>query len=266
MNRLSNEQKNIIKSLHSEGLSLRNIQQKTDIPLSTLQYNLNKNSGRKRIKQLILPKSEFILGEIIGAFCGDGSYFHSKSKRSGKYLVRYFLSYRDDMEYANYLHSVFKKMNLNPFFIIRKNKGIQNVIEVRISSIKLIELIKSYVLWEEDKTYSVRLIRSIKSYSKDFLFGFARGMMDTDGFVETYNVACGVISKRLIENLSDIFSIVNLNSKITIRIRPCRRDLYLLRVPKKSLEIYYKNIGFSNLRKEKKLLGIIGNKSGSARI
>ena len=74
MKRLTQESKNFIKILANKGLSLRKIQNITNIPLSTLQYNLNKNSERKRTREIIISQSDFLKGEIIGAFAGDGRY------------------------------------------------------------------------------------------------------------------------------------------------------------------------------------------------
>ncbi len=96
MKRLAQENKESIKKLANEGLSLREIQKITKIPLSTLQYNLNKNSGRKRTKEIIIPESDFLRGEIIGAFTGDGCYKYTKRGRSRNHLITFTLSFEKD--------------------------------------------------------------------------------------------------------------------------------------------------------------------------
>lgn len=258
MKRLSKIQIRLIKNLSKNGLSLRKIQKKTNITLSTIQYNLNVNKKVKRVKQINLLFPDFIKGEIIGSFAGDGSYYHDKNGRSSKYYTRYFLSYKDDKEYKNYLVSLFKKMGLNPKVYVKNYKGNPSSFEIRISSINLSNFIKDYLHWENRKVYSIRLAKEIESHNKSFLFGFARGLMDTDGFVENINISCGVVSKELIEDLRKILLILKIVPRITVRKRDNRKDLYLLRIPRKYLEIYYKNIGFSNKRKEEGLLKIMG--------
>ncbi len=86
------------------------------------------------------------------------------------------------------------------------------------------------------------------------MLGFARGLMDTDGFVSN-RVGCGVVSERLIDNLKEILSKNYIKSIIKIIKRPLnRRDLYLLTIDKRNLNNYEQKIGFSNLRKKKELL------------
>ena len=76
-------------------------------------------------------------------------------------------------------------------------------------------------------------------------------------------VSCGSTSKRLIRNLAEIFDKFRLRYKISIKRRyPLRKDLFLIRVYRDSLEKYYEFIGFSNKYKLKKLKKILGNKWG----
>lgn len=257
MERLSETQINLIRTLSNKKLSLRKIQQKTKIPLSTLQYRLNKNKKVKRERQIKIPSSEFIKGEIIGSFAGDGNYYHDQNGRCSKHYVRYSLSYRDDKNYADYLSLVFKNIGLNVNIYIKLYKGKPSAFELRVCSLNFIRFIKEYVIWKNKKTYSIQLRKDIK-LSKNFLLGFARGIMDTDGFVESHGVACGVVSKKLINDLKKIFSIIQIKPKITVKKREGKRkNLYLLRVSKKYLGTYNEYIGFSNLRKKKRLIEII---------
>ena len=86
--------------------------------------------------------------------------------------------------------------------------------------------------------------------------------MDTDGFTEAYSVACGSVSKQLIYNLHDILIKAKIKPHISVRRRSLkndgRKDLYLVRVPKADLRTYYNYIGFSNPRKNEKLIKIMG--------
>ena len=164
--------------------------------------------------------------------------------KGGQYRIRYHLSLKDDKPYAEYLKNLLIKMNLNPHLFIRDSN---NTIDVAVSSIDYINFIKKYLKWNEDKTFSVRLKHTIDNYSIEFLKGFARGLMDTDGFLNPGNAVCACISKKLIDNLSDIFIKFGLSITRSVNIRGGnRRPLYYVRVRRESFEKYIKLIGFSN--------------------
>ena len=104
--------------------------------------------------------------------------------------------------------------------------------------------------WGSDKTYTIKLKKKISEYSNEFLCGFARGLMDTDGFLNSGNVACACISKELINNLADIFTKFNMDITRTMLDRGGNtRTLYFVRVRSRSLIEYSKFIGFSNSHK-----------------
>ncbi len=223
-----------------------------------------------RVKQIKIPNSHFLIGQIIGAFAGDGCYSKGKTKRGIKHFIRFCLSYEKDVDYKNYLFLIFQKMNLNPRVHIKKYRDKLSAFEIRICSIKFIEFIKNYLYWDDTigsiqrfknskkKTYSVHLKYPLENYSNLFLIGFARGLMDTDGFVESKGVACGVVSEKLIFNLNDILIKVGIIPKVTIQNRKFpRKNLFLLRVSNNNLDNYLNKIGFSNLRKKRELLQIL---------
>ncbi|MFH1376650.1 MAG: LAGLIDADG family homing endonuclease [Candidatus Woesearchaeota archaeon] len=264
MKKLSELQINEIKKLSNIGLSLRSIQNLTNTSLSTIQYHVNRKSDRKRIKQIKLPSSDFVKGELIGAFAGDGSYFHDKSRRGGNHNIRFYLSYRDDKKYVEYLSSILKDMGLSVSLYTTKFMGKPSCLYISTRSVELLKFIQTDLCWEKPKTYSVRL-RKDKEHSKDFLCGFARGLMDTDGFVESCSVACGSVSNELIEDLKDILFKIDIVPKITVKRRGGnQKDLYLLRIPSRYLKSYFENIGFSNPRKNKRLIEILDKKKRKA--
>ena len=161
-------------------------------------------------------------------------------------------------------------MGLNPKEYIRKYLGQPSAFEIRICSIRFLEFIKDHLIWEnykgsiqkyknsKTKTYSVRLKYKLENYSHEFLLGFVRGLMDTDGFVKSNNIGCGVVSKKLIQNLEKILLKNEIITNIKVIKRPPnRRDLYLLIINKTYLNIYSEKIGFSNIRKNNELLKIL---------
>lgn len=269
MQRLSKKQIESLKEFREKGLSLDKIHTKTNIPKSTIQYHVAKEEGikRPRIIPINLPSSNFTKGELVGAFAGDGNYYHSTNGRSSQYLVRYYLSYKDDIDYSNHLFNILKNMGLNPHIYIKKYCGKPSAFQVEVSSKKYIEFIKCYLQWEGKKTYSVCLKKKLKDYDEEFLFGFARGLMDTDGFVsKPCTLGFGVVSKKLIDNLRDILLMININPKIRVSQRGGnRKDIYLLRIKKADFNKYIEKIGFSNPRKSVMLLELNKN-GGVARI
>lgn len=112
MKRLTKYQITLINNFSTNGLSLRKIMEKLNLPLSTVQYHTSKKDSRKRKKSICLPKSEFTRGELIGAFSGDGSYYHDNTLRGGKHRVYYHLSYKEDIIYSEYLSKILNKMGL----------------------------------------------------------------------------------------------------------------------------------------------------------
>ena len=163
------------------------------------------------------------------------------------------------MLYAKYLASLIEKMNLKTNMFFRKYKNEWSLIEVRVYSKDFYNFLKKYLIWDGKKRYTVGLKEDISNYNNDFLRGFIRGLMDTDGFVEVCNVAFGVVSKKLALNFRDIlnkFGIVDCNFKIKSR-KGNRADLYLCRTHRRDLEKYYELFGFSNPRKLNSLLKII---------
>ncbi len=193
-------------------------------------------SFKRKPGKFICKLNDFQIGEIIGAFAGDGSFYHNTHGRSSMYMIRYFLSYQDDKDYADYLANIIGKTNLNTNMFFRKYKGKGSTIELRACSKDLYNFIKTYIIWEKsDKTCSIRLIKDISGYSNDFLRGFVRGLMDTDGFVETYNISLGVISEGLINNFKTILDKHKIESKLSIRKNRegNRRNLYICRVLRK---------------------------------
>tara|TARA_Y100000034_G_C6806195_1_gene362002 strand:- start:353 stop:1033 length:681 start_codon:yes stop_codon:yes gene_type:complete len=220
----------------------------------------------KQKKDFVCNLSDFQIGELIGSFAGDGNFYYSSHGRSGHYRIRYYLSYKDDMDYSKYLSHLLEMMNLRTNTFFKKYKGKLSVIELVVRSKDFYKFIRKYLIWEGKKTYSVRLKSYINGYSDDFLRGFVRGLMDTDGFVEISGVAFGVVSRDLVLNFEAILSKFNIGSKLSIKPGKGNcKDCYLCRIPRRYLELYNEIFGFSNLRKINSLMKIL-SKTGTARI
>lgn len=241
--RITTNQKEILKKLALEGKSLNEINKETGMPKTTIYYHVKKYKPRQW-RSIIVRLSDNEIGELMGAFAGDGSYCLSMHGRSYHHKIRYSLSLLKDYKYALHLIRLLKKLNLNPH-LCKKEKG--NGLEVLVHSKPYLNFIREFLEWSGKKTYSVHLKKDVSKSNSDFLRGFARGLMDTDGFVEISNVSCGCTSKMLIKNLTEIFDKFEIRYKLTKRKRePNRRDLFLVRVYRDSLERYKDLIGFSN--------------------
>jgi hypothetical protein len=257
--RLSQKERLIIKKLTHNGKSLRYISKLLNLGITTIYYQVRKFKSKQR-KNFIVNLSEKEIGELMGAFAGDGSYYYSindkKDKtRGGQYKIRYHLSLKTDIPYAEYLRNLLIKLNLNPHLFVREDN---HTIDVAVSSLHYLNFIKEYLKWEEDKTFSIKLKKSLVSYSEEFLKGFARGLMDTDGFLNPGNAVCACISRNLISNLSSIFKKFGLViTKKVLQREGNRRPLYFVRVRRESLDNYHKLIGFSNNYKDKQIKEIL---------
>ncbi len=257
--RLSSQDLLLIRKLTDEGKSLNYLSGLIGAGKPTIYYQVRKFKPRIK-KDFIVNLNDFQIGELIGAFAGDGNYYHRKYdykiNKSSHYKIRYRLSSLTDIHYANYLIRLLKKLGLNPYIIKKKNG---NCIELTVNSKSYIEFIQKFLIWEKDKTYSIRLKENLESYSNDFLRGFARGLMDTDGFLNPANSVCVCISERLIDNLSDIFIKFDMEiTRTSVKRGENRRELFFVRVKRKSLEKYEESIGFSNEYKKKALIRILG--------
>jgi hypothetical protein len=83
----------------------------------------------------------------MGAFAGDGSYYHlGYGNGGGSHHVRFSLSISRDMQYAEYLIDLLKRLNLNPF-LFKKEK--ENAMDVAVNSQDFIEFIKKFLIWGE---------------------------------------------------------------------------------------------------------------------
>lgn len=262
--RLTEDEKMLLKKLTLEGDSLSIIMKKTGLGKTTIHYNVKKYKARQK-KELINNLSDEKVGQLMGAFAGDGSYYYWpwKIDRGGLHRVKYNLSLKTDLNYALHLFGLLRQLNLNPFISKRIKK---NLAELCVNSQAYIEFIREFLIWEGKRTYSIRLKQGLDKYSEEFLKGFVRGLMDTDGYVEVSNVSCGCTSRRLMKNLAAILDKFDLKYKWSVKKRePLRRDLYLIRIYRNSLESYHKIIGFSNKYKLKSLEKIL-MKNGAARI
>jgi len=191
--RLKTEQILAINKLILEEKSLNYIKKKTNLAKTTIYYHYRKIKGltTKRIRN-ISENSENI-GEFIGLFAGDGSFFKSKKYQ---YNIRLFFN-KSEEEFVN-------KLNENLFLKLFHKKPMRyprkNVIVISYYSKKVYQIIKTYLDWDSSsrKTHTVHLITN--KHPKTFIIGFIRGLFDSDGHISNKKICFGTVSPKLCQN------------------------------------------------------------------
>lgn len=142
------------------------------------------------------------VGEICGIFAGDGNL----DKRIP--FVRIYISL-DEKKYADYVAKLLGKLVGRP---IKIRKDTKNVFIVYVFSTRLVNLIKKYLTWNDNKSRSIRL----KSSKHKILFikGFLRGLLDTDGCTNQGSVEFSTVSKYLANQMAHFLKLVKFEFKI----------------------------------------------------
>lgn len=142
------------------------------------------------------------IGEICGIFCGDGNLDKTKP------FIRIYIAL-DEKEYAGHVSGLLSKFVGRKVKIHRDSK---NVWIVYVFSEKLQNLIKKYLKWKNNKSRTVRLAKI--NYSKSFLKGFLRGLLDTDGCLNQGQAEITTVSKNLKIQISYILKKIGFDFKI----------------------------------------------------
>jgi len=186
-----------------EGRSLNEISRKLGLNKSTIYYHYRKIFDKKNKEINIKRAPDNKIGEFIGAFAGDGCY--SKDKNYHHTVTFHFSS--DEMNYVNsfknLLQNIFGK---EPCIYKQGNK-----IVIQYRSKKMIEFIRKYLRWIGKRTKTVALCGGINRYSNEFLIGFLRGNLDTDGYVSKRKVVTfSTASEKLNKQIKNILDKLNI--------------------------------------------------------
>jgi len=192
--------------LIKKGVSIPNISKFLNVGRSTIYYHYKKIKGRK-YPLVNLSNNDKVKGEFLGVFSGDGNFFFDKNGHH--YRICISLHAIDDKDYGFYLKEVIKK-NFNKKVRVYFTKD--NALRLVFYSKKIYQLIDEYLNIKGYKTLNISLKKSIFSLSDDFLTYFVRGVIDTDGHVNKHSqIILGLISKRLILQISNILKLYNVN-------------------------------------------------------
>lgn len=212
--RLSSHERHLIRKFYKKGYTITKISHKLNHAPSTVWRHL---SGiENRITPVKFNKYLYSeIGEFMGAFAGDGSLDLS----SGSYKIKITLNEKEG-EYAKYLvniiHMVFNK-NSN-IWHFRK----EHTLRLTVNGKKLIKIINKFLYFGKDKTHTIRLRKRINYYNKEFLKGYIRGLISTDGYInnsKSLRIQYSSVSKNLAKNLYDILIALGISARFYKQIR-----------------------------------------------
>jgi len=238
MKRLDNETKIKIEKFAKAGFSLNKISRKLNLQRSVTYYWFRKFSSHKMPKIVINNSLREEIGEIVGAFCGDGNYYINKNYG---HQVQIYLAENEEW-YAHHLDNCFKKVFSKSAWIWHNRTD--HLFLFRIFGIDIINFIKTFVDWKINKTYSVSLKKSINNFDEEFLIGFLRGLYLTDGWLDkTTNTAnFASTSPRLMKNFADILNLFSINYHRYHYQKEDRKMLYKLNIPRNNAQKFFEVI------------------------
>lgn len=251
MKRFDAQELKILKKLIRGGFSLNKMAEILGRSKSSIYYWYKKLKGKK-IKDVEINYDLLEdIGEIVGAFAGDGNYYCDSSYH---HKIRIYLS-PDEEKYATRLKEKMKK-------VFRKSPRVYrypHIIIIEIISKKVLNFLRKYLRWKEgNKTHTIALKISPYNLPRKFLKGFCRGLFDTDGWVVKNNLMISCVSDSLMENLSCSLTILSIKHKFSEWKRKGERPVKAIILDKKSTSRYFKIIGTSNPKRKVLPRGLSG--------
>lgn len=152
----------------------------------------------RRYRKVIMNlNDEMALGEFIGIIAGDGgqSYYAKK----GVYKVRIYLS-SNQHSLLKHIIGLFQALfSITPRVYNHQHRNRPyNMMSIEIESKKIYETITEYLSWSIVKRRSKTInLKLPESYSTDFICGFAKGLIESDGWVYHNQIGFKSISKSL---------------------------------------------------------------------
>lgn len=256
---IMNKQNQIIKMIY-DGISINKISNELNVAKSTIYHHYRKIKGRK-VPQAAIHQEDKVIGEFLGAFAGDGSYFFDP--KTYHHTLSFHLHNKDDYLYGLYLQEMIR----DRFKVSCRKYSYNNSLSLVLYSKSLCELITKNLIISRDKTLNIALRENISGYSYEFLKWFVRGVFDTDGSVSRYRIILKMISKNLVDQISVIllgFGIENSTRLIKDKRENCR-DCHELTIKKRQMIRFLNCIGLSNPRKLNRLKEACGSRDSNFR-
>ncbi|MDO8563467.1 MAG: LAGLIDADG family homing endonuclease [Nanoarchaeota archaeon] len=224
MSRLKKEVKTEIIHLIKSGKSLNKIIKETGIGKTTIYYYIRKIRGRKYKPIKINFNDDELIGEIIGLFAGDGYYLNNE-KRSD-YRIKIYFNSKEDKLIEYYRTSFYKLTTKFPGVVHSRSVKI-----MQMSGKSICNFVLGYLSFGKRKTATVSLKNKSYYKNKDFMKGFLRGLVDSDGYVRKgrKEIYYGSISKMLFKDFLKGLDIFNFRYKTYLQ-KSKYSDFYKVRI------------------------------------
>jgi len=232
-----------IESLISKGVSLNDMAKILDRSKTTIYYHFRKIRGKTISPVEVRLKDDVLLGEFIGLFAGDGSYYKMPNY---KYTIRLHFNKTEDNYVRLLIDQVLVHLFGKPPMIFQQ----ENRINLCYYSKNIYSLILDFLKWNsnEPKTYSVGL-RTF-NHSRNFYIGFVRGSVDSDGHISPKSISFATVSPEL--KCSIEFALTSLEFDFRTHLykekRMNRRDIYHISLFSKDFERFHDVVGPRNLQ------------------
>lgn len=198
-----------IQNCARKGLSINKISESAGLSKSTVYYWYNKVTSHPKRTIVFNLTSDSKIGEFIGIFAGDGSY---NMDRSYKHQIRIHLNMKD-REYIDHVSTLMTCLFGRKPSTYTSNK--YNVTVLRLVSKDVLGFIRRYLFWVGKKTYSVHLGSDVRSFGNEFVIGFLKGLLDTDGHLDCINRSAqySTVSTALANNIKSALECVGIAYK-----------------------------------------------------
>lgn len=241
--RLNKSELKLIGTLIKKNYSLNEISKILGRSKTTIYYHFRKIKGRYVKPVTLISGDEELIGEFIGLFAGDGSFYKMPNY---KYNIRLHFNSTE----ANYVDNLIRNVLIKLFGKKPMMFKQENRINLCYYSKNIYEFVKDYLCWDlnEPKTYSVRLKK--EDYSSAFMVGFIRGSLDSDGYLSSKKVSFATVSPGLKESIIRCLDSLDLSYSVRLykEKRENRRDIYHVNILRKDFNKFYQIIKPRNIK------------------
>ena len=208
LSRIPKQTKAKMLDMIKNGYSLNKISNATGLGKTTIYYYSRKINGKKYFEPEFKLEYSELEGEIAGIFTGDGSQYHD-SKR-GHYEVNVHFGNTD---YSYYVKDLFENYFNKEFRLYNESRGRQRL---RTLSKPIFHHFKNYLEYDSKVKHSTVRLKTLK-LPDNFLIGFLRGLLDTDGTIalpadRKMRIVYTTTSKNLAWQLKSILAKFDVNS------------------------------------------------------
>ena len=206
-------------------------------------YHSKKIRGRVINPIKLISNDEELIGEFIGLFAGDGCVNVTKDY---KHRIFLYFNIKDKLYVDNLIDDVLMKLFGKKPMSWRD----ENRLNLYYYSRSIHDLIRKYLTWDRSqrKTYSIRLYEQI--YSKNFMVGFLRGCLDSDGHLSKNKITFATVSVGLADNMTNFLTILGISYHLHLykEKRINRRDIFHVNIPRDHYNKFLNTIKPRNLK------------------